>query len=81
MGFSQKGSSYPELKNNSSTAKTDRDKLKPFLEQLKSVFATKIKFKDKNLERKISNFLILNIQDYSPLNLFMITKNSLALMN
>ena len=34
---------------------------------MKSVFATKIELKDKNLEREIGNFLILNIQDYSPL--------------
>ena len=67
MGFPEKGSSYPDLKNNTSTAKTDRDKLKLFAEQLKSVFATKIELKDKNLEREIGNFLILNIQDYSPL--------------
>ena len=38
-----------------------------FAEQLKSVFATKIDLKDKNLEREIGNFLIFNIQDYSPL--------------
>ena len=67
MGFPDKGSSYPDLKNNMSTAKPDRDKLKLFAEQLKSVFATKIELKDKNLEREIGNFLILNIQDYSPL--------------
>ena len=35
--------------------------------KLKSVFATKIDLNDKNLEREIGNFLILNIQDYSPL--------------
>ena len=67
MGYPTKGSSYPDLKNNTSTAKTDRDKLKLFAEQLKSVFATKIDLKDKNLEREIRNFLILNIQYYSPL--------------
>ena len=67
MGFPDKGSSYPDLKNNMSTAKPDRDKLKLFAEQLKSVFATKIELKDKNLEREIGNFLILNIQDYSSL--------------
>ena len=67
MGFPDKGSSYPDLKNNTSTAKTDRGKLKLFAEQLKSVFATRIELKDKNLEREIENFLILNIQDYSPL--------------
>ena len=55
-----------ELKNNTSTAKTDRDKLKLFAEQLKSVFATKTELKDKNLEREMGNFLILNIQDYFP---------------
>ena len=31
------------------------------------MFTTKIDLKDKNLEREIGNFLILNIQDYSPL--------------
>ena len=41
--------------------------MKLFAEQLKSVPATKIELKDKNLEREIGNFLILNIQDYSPL--------------
>ena len=67
MGFPQKGSSYADLKNNTTTAKTDRDKLKLLAEQLKSVLPTKIELKDKNLEREIGNFLILNIQDYSPL--------------
>ena len=67
MRFLEKGSSYPDLKNNTSAAKADRDKLKLFAEQLKSVFATKIELKDKNLEREIGNFLILNIQPYSPL--------------
>ena len=42
MGFPEKGSSYPDLKNNTTTAKTDRDKLKHFAEILKSVFPTKI---------------------------------------
>ena len=41
--------------------------MKQFAKQLKSVFATKIDLKDKNLIREIGNFLILNIQDYSPL--------------
>ena len=31
------------------------------------MFATKIVRKDKDLEREIGKFLILNIQDYSPL--------------
>ena len=34
---------------------------------MKSVFATKIKLKDKNLEWEIGNFLIHNIQSFSPL--------------
>ena len=34
---------------------------------MKSVFATKVNFKDKNLESEVGNFLTLNIQDYSPL--------------
>ena len=67
IGFPNKRSSYPDLKNNTSTAKTDRDKLKLFAEQLKSVFATKIELKDRNLEREIGNFLVLDIQDFSPL--------------
>ena len=41
--------------------------MKQFAEHLKSAFATKIDLKDKNLEREIGKFLILNIQDYSPL--------------
>ena len=61
MGYLNKGSSYSDLKNDTSIPKTDRDKLKQFTEQLKSVFLTKIE--DKNLEREIGNFLILNIQD------------------
>ena len=67
MGYSYKGSSYPDLKNDGLIVKTDRNKLKQFAEQLKSMFTTKIDLKDKNLEREIGNFLILNIQDYSPL--------------
>ena len=67
MGYPSKGSSHPDLTNGTSMAKTDGDKLKLFAEQLKSVFATKIDLKDKNLEREIRNFLILNVQDYSPL--------------
>ena len=67
MGYPNKESSYPDLKSDSSIAKTDRDKLKQFAEQLKSVFAMKIDLKDKKLEREIGNFLILNIQDYTPL--------------
>ena len=67
MGYANKGSSYPDLTNGTSMAKTDGDKLKLFAEQLKSVFATKIELKDKNLERETRNFLILNAQDYSPL--------------
>ena len=67
MGYPSKGSSYLELTNDTSMAKTDGEKLKLFAEQLKSVFATKIDLKNKNLEREIRNFLILNVQDYSPL--------------
>ena len=50
MGCPNKGSSYPDLKNDTLFAKTDWDKLKHFAEQMKSVFATKIDLKDKNLE-------------------------------
>ena len=67
MGYLSKGSSYSDLTNGTSIAKTDGDKLKLFPEQLKSVFATKIDLKDKNLEREIRNFFIPNVQDYSPL--------------
>ena len=69
MGYPNKGCSYPDLKNGAAIPKTDQDKLKQFAKQLKSVFATKIELKDKNLERGIGNFLILNIQDYSPLKI------------
>ena len=67
MGYPNKGSSYPDLKNDTSVAKPDWDKLRQFAKQLNSVFATETDLKDKNLEREIGNFLILNIQDYSPL--------------
>ena len=67
MGYPSKGSLYTNITNGTSTAKTDGDKLKIFAEQLKSVFATKIDLKDKNLESEIRYFLILNVQDYSPL--------------
>ena len=67
MRYPNKRSSYPDLKNNTSIAKTDRYKLKQFAEQLKSVFVTKIHLIDKNLEKEIRKFLIFNIQGYSPL--------------
>ena len=67
MGCPNKASSYPDLKNDTSIAKTDGDNLKLFAEQSKSVFATKIDLKDKDLEREIGDCLILDIQDYSPL--------------
>ena len=67
IGYPSKGSSYPDLNDGTSITKTEGDKLKLFTEQLKSVFATKIDLKDKNLEREIRHFLILNVQDYSPL--------------
>ena len=51
MSYPNKGSSYPDLKSDTTIAKTDRDKLKQFAEQLKSVCGTKIDLKDKNLER------------------------------
>ena len=69
MRYLYKGCSYSDLKNGAAIAKTDQDKLKQFAEQLKSIFATKIELKDKNPEREIGNFLILNIQDYSPLKI------------
>ena len=67
MDYPSRGSFYTDLKNGTSIAKTDHDKLKQFAEQLKSVFATKIELKDNNFEREILNFLIHNIQDYSSL--------------
>ena len=51
--YPSKGSSYPDITNGTTMAKTDGDKLKLFAEQLKSVFATKIDLKDKKLEREI----------------------------
>ena len=81
MGYLSKGSSHPDLKNGTSIAKTDGDKLKLFAEKLKSVFATKIDLKDKNLEREILYFFILNVQDYSPLKSVDDHESSLALMN
>ena len=63
MGYSNKGSSYPDQKSDTTIAKTDRVKLKQFAEQLKSVFTTKTDLKDKNLGKEIGNFLILNIQN------------------
>ena len=41
--------------------------MKQFSEQLNSVFGTKIELKNKDFEQEIGNFLILNIQNYSPL--------------
>ena len=67
MGYPSNRSSYSDITNGTTSAKTDGDKLKLFVEQLKSVFATKIDLKDKKLESEIRNFLILNTQDYSPL--------------
>ena len=55
------------FRNGTTIAKTDQDKLKQFSEQLNSVFVTKIELKDKGFEQEIGNFLILNIQNYSPL--------------
>ena len=49
MGYPNKGSSYPDLKNDTSIAKTDGDKLKLFAEQLKSASATKMTHLDKHL--------------------------------
>ena len=67
MGYTSKGSLYPNITNGTSITKTDGDKLKLFAEQMKSVFASKIDLKDKNLERETQYFFILNVQDYSPL--------------
>ena len=67
MSYPSKGSSYADIKNGTLTTKTDGDKLKLFEEQLKSVVASKIDLKDKNLERETRYFFILNVQDYSPL--------------
>ena len=67
MSYPSKGSSYADIKNGTLTTKTDGDKLKLFEEQLKSVVASKIDLKDKNLERETRYFFILNVQDCSPL--------------
>lgn len=84
MDYPNKGISYPDWKIGSVIAKTDQNKLEQFAEKLKSVFITKVEPKDKSsfldLERKIGNVLIFNVQDYSPLKILMFKKNSLALM-
>ena len=49
MGYPGKRSSYPDLKNYTATPKTNQNKLNQFVKQLKSVFATKVELKDKNL--------------------------------
>ena len=67
MGYQSEESSHLDLKSDTSIVKADQDKLKQFAKQSKSVFATKTELKDKNLEREIEDFLILYIQDYSPL--------------
>ena len=67
MSYPSKGSSYADIKNGTLITKTDGDKLKLFEEQLKSVVASKIDLKDKNLERETRYFFLLNVQDYSPL--------------
>ena len=60
MGYAIKKSTYPDLKNgNTTTAKTDQNKLKQFSKQAKSVSATKIELKDQDLEQEMENFLIL----------------------
>ena len=64
MGYLNKESSYPYF-HGSAISKTDQGKNKQFAEPLKCVFATKVELKDKDLEREIGNFLILNIQNYS----------------
>ena len=60
MGYLSKGSLYPHLRSGTVIAETDQDKQKQFAEQLKSVFAIKSQLKDKDLEREIGNFHILN---------------------
>ena len=68
MGDPSTDSFYPNLKCGTLIAKSDQDKLKQIAEQLKFVFATKIKIKDNNLEKEIKIF-IFNIQDYSLLKI------------
>ena len=67
MSYPSKGSSYADIKNGTLITKKDGGKLKLFEEQLKSVVASKIDLKDKNLERETRCFFIFNVQDYSPL--------------
>ena len=55
MGYPGKRSSYPDFKNYTATPKTNQNKLNQFVKQLKSVFATKVELKDKNLGREIGN--------------------------
>ena len=43
------------------------------------MFATKIELKDKNLEREIRNFLILNAQNYTPLKVVDDHEDSISL--
>ena len=81
MGYPSKASSYPDLTNGMSMAKTNGEKLELYAEQLKSVFATKIDLKDKNLERETEIFLTLTVKTTHHYNLSMITKSSLALMS
>ena len=64
MGYSNKGSLYPDLKNATLIAKTDGDKLKFFAEQLKSAFTIEIDLEDKNLEKEIKNSRLLTIKIY-----------------
>ena len=75
MSYPDKRNSYPGFKNGTAIA-THQDKLKQFFYQLKSVFATKIQLKDQDLEQKIGNFFILDVQNYLPLKQLMIMKYS-----
>ena len=59
MGYPSKGSYYPDLKSDTSIAKSDQNKLKQFAEQLKSVFPSKIELNDRIYREKSEIFFFL----------------------
>ena len=69
-GSPSKGSTYLDLVNGDTVLKTYEGKGKQFIAYIKHVFETKIKPKDKDLEREVANFLILNLQNYTALKVF-----------
>ena len=59
MGYPNKGSSYPDLKNDGLIVKTDRNKLKQFAEQLKSMLQLKLILRIRIWKEKSEIFLSL----------------------